>query len=60
LEKEHQKIHEALTELDAAVETVEKSLMENKAVVKDNVAGLEGRVDSLLQRLEELDRERSH
>lgn len=59
LEKEHQKIHEALTELNTAVETVEKSLTENKVVIKDNVAGLEGRVDSLLQRLEELGREHS-
>ncbi|EKM80846.1 hypothetical protein AGABI1DRAFT_112577 [Agaricus bisporus var. burnettii JB137-S8] len=59
LEKEHQKIHEALTELSGAVDTVENSLIENKAVIKDNVAGLEGRVDALLQRLEELGREHS-
>ncbi|KAF9451274.1 hypothetical protein P691DRAFT_724424 [Macrolepiota fuliginosa MF-IS2] len=54
LEKEHQKVHEALAELDDAVETVEKSLEENRSVVKNNVAGLEGRVESLLQRLEEI------
>lgn len=59
LEKEHQKVHEALTELNDAVETVEKSLESNRSVVKENVAGLEGRVESLLQRLEELGRERS-
>lgn len=52
-------MHEALTELNDAVETVEKSLESNRSVVKENVAGLEGRVESLLQRLEELGRERS-
>lgn len=57
LEKEHQKIHEALIELNDAVGTVEKSLDENRDVVKNNVAGLEGRVTTLLQRLEELGRE---
>jgi nuclear migration protein JNM1 len=58
LEKEHRKVHEALTELTDAVSTVEKSLEENRGVVKNNVSGLEGRVESLLQRLEELGRER--
>ncbi len=57
LEKEHQKVHDALNELNGAVETVEKSLEENRAVVKNNVAGLEARVETLLQRLEEFGRE---
>ncbi|KAG5646285.1 hypothetical protein DXG03_003881 [Asterophora parasitica] len=56
LEQEQQKIHEALTEFESAVTTVETSLDENRDVVKGNVAGLEGRVDSLLSRLEELNR----
>ncbi|KXN90198.1 putative dynactin subunit 2 [Leucoagaricus sp. SymC.cos] len=59
LEKEHRKVHEVLGELNNAVDTVEKSLEENRSVIKNNVAGLEGRVESLLQRLEELGRERS-
>ncbi|GLB37245.1 putative dynamitin [Lyophyllum shimeji] len=56
LEREQQKMHEALTELEGAVKTVESSLDENRTVVKGNVAGLESRVDSLLGRLEELSR----
>ncbi|KAJ3574645.1 hypothetical protein NP233_g1619 [Leucocoprinus birnbaumii] len=57
LEKEHRKVHDALNELDDAIKTVEKSLEENRGVVKKNVADLEGRVESLLQHLEELGRE---
>ncbi|KAF5351811.1 hypothetical protein D9756_007394 [Leucocoprinus leucothites] len=59
LEKEHRKVHDALTELDVAVKTVETSLEENRGVVKNNVTGLEERVESLLQRLEELGRNNS-
>lgn len=43
-------------ELDGAVSTVEKSLDENRGLVRGNVSGLEGRVDALLRRLEELGR----
>ncbi|KAF5385990.1 hypothetical protein D9615_002416 [Tricholomella constricta] len=56
LEQEQQKIHETLTELDSAVKTVELSLDENRTVVRGNVAGLESRVNSLLDKLEELNR----
>ncbi|KAG5650195.1 hypothetical protein H0H81_000354 [Sphagnurus paluster] len=56
LEQEQQKMHEALTELDGAVKTVEISLEENRSVVRGNVAGLESRVDALLSRLEQLSR----
>jgi len=57
LEKEHQKVHDALIQLKDAVETVEKSLEENRGVVKNNIGGLEARVETILQRLEELGRE---
>ncbi|KAG6862301.1 hypothetical protein C0995_015999 [Termitomyces sp. Mi166 len=56
LEEEQRKMREALTELDGAVSRVEKSLEENRGVVRGNVSGLESRVDSLLNRLEELSR----
>ena len=56
LEEEQKKTREALGELEAAVETVERSLEENRGVVRGNVGGLEGRVDVLLRRLEELGR----
>ncbi|TFK44577.1 Dynamitin-domain-containing protein [Crucibulum laeve] len=56
LEQEQQKMRESLLELEDAVQKVEKSLDENRSVVKGNVAGLEGRVDALLGRLEELGR----
>jgi nuclear migration protein JNM1 len=54
LEQEQQKLHEALGELEGAVETVEKSLEDNRAVVRGNVTGLESRVGALLSRLEGL------
>ncbi|KAJ3539268.1 hypothetical protein NMY22_g4817 [Coprinellus aureogranulatus] len=57
LEQEQGKIHNNLVQLQAAVETVEKSLDENRAVVKDNVSGLDGRVNELLKRLDDLKRE---
>ncbi|KAG5335873.1 hypothetical protein C0989_012676 [Termitomyces sp. Mn162] len=56
LEEEQRKMHEGLRELDGAVSRVEKSLEENRGVVRGNVSGLEGRVDSLLSRVEELSR----
>ncbi|KDQ57732.1 hypothetical protein JAAARDRAFT_47592 [Jaapia argillacea MUCL 33604] len=54
LEEDQKKVREALEELGKAVGTVEKSLDENRGLVKGNVTGLEERVDGLLQRLEEL------
>lgn len=41
-------------ELESALATVEKSLDDNREVVKNNVAGLEKRVNGLLERLEDL------
>jgi nuclear migration protein JNM1 len=49
-------MREALGELESAVKTIEKSLEENRGVVKGNVNGLEGRVDTLLKRVDELGR----
>lgn len=46
-----------LLQLQEAVHTVETSLDENQEVVKNNVRGLEERVNGLLSRLEELRRE---
>jgi len=59
LEEEQKKKHNALLELEKTVQTVESSLNENREVVKNNVSGLEERVDSLLGRLEDLHREGS-
>ncbi|KAJ7188383.1 Dynamitin-domain-containing protein [Mycena filopes] len=56
LEEDHRKMREALGELEGAVKTIEKSLDENRSVVKGNVGGLEGRVDNLLRRVDELGR----
>ncbi|KAG6891746.1 hypothetical protein C0992_006167 [Termitomyces sp. T32_za158] len=56
VEEEQRKMHETLAELDGAVSRVEKSLEENRGVVRGNVSGLESRVDSLLNRIEELSR----
>ncbi len=47
-------MHSSLLELESAVQTVEKSLDENREVVKNNVTGLEKRVNSLLERLDDL------
>ncbi|KAJ2913253.1 hypothetical protein MD484_g7181, partial [Candolleomyces efflorescens] len=57
LEQEQRKVHGALQELQKAVETVEGSLESNKNVVKGNVQGLDGRVNDLLKRLEDVRRE---
>jgi len=54
LEEEQKKTHNGLLELERAVNTVETSLNENREVVKNNVAGLEKRVNSLLERLDDL------
>ncbi|PPQ89560.1 hypothetical protein CVT25_012232 [Psilocybe cyanescens] len=59
LEEEQKKTRNGLLELERAIETVEASLKENKDVVKNNVIGLEGRVNSLLSRLEDLRREQN-
>ncbi|KAF8894932.1 Dynamitin-domain-containing protein [Gymnopilus junonius] len=56
LEEEQNKLRSGLLELEKAVETVEMNLKDNREVVKNNVAGLEGRVNSLLGRLEDLGR----
>lgn len=57
LEQEQGKIHNGLVQLQSAVETVERSLEENKTVVKQNVSGLDGRVNELLKRLDDIKRE---
>ncbi|KAF9529289.1 Dynamitin-domain-containing protein [Crepidotus variabilis] len=54
LEEGQRKTHATLLELESAVKTVEKSLDENREVVKNNVAGLEARVNLLLERLDDL------
>ncbi|KAJ3518140.1 hypothetical protein NLJ89_g66 [Agrocybe chaxingu] len=54
LEEEQKKTRNGLIELEKAVQTVEASLNENKEVVKNNVTGLEGRINLLLERLEDL------
>ncbi|KAF8972943.1 Dynamitin-domain-containing protein [Flammula alnicola] len=59
LEEEQKKTRNGLLELEKAVGTVETSLNENREVVKNNVSGLEGRVNSLLGRLEDLSRDHS-
>ncbi|KAF8891703.1 Dynamitin-domain-containing protein [Infundibulicybe gibba] len=56
LEDEQQKTRQTLNELDEAIQTVEKSLEDNRTVVRGNVGGLESRVDQLLNRLEEISR----
>ncbi|KAJ6558603.1 Dynamitin-domain-containing protein [Mycena vulgaris] len=56
LEEDQRKMREALGELESAVKTIEKSLEDNRSVVKGNVGGLEGRVDTLLKRVDELSR----
>jgi len=54
LEEDQRKLRETLKDLDKAVKTVEASLDSNRTVVKGNVEGLDARVDSLFQRLENL------
>ena len=50
-------MHNTLLQLQEAVHTVETSLDDNREVVKNNVRGLEERVNGLLNRLGELGRE---
>jgi len=57
LEEEQKKIRSTLLQLQEAIHTVEISLDENREVVKNNVRGLEERVNGLLSRLEELGRQ---
>ncbi|EIW82699.1 hypothetical protein CONPUDRAFT_120792 [Coniophora puteana RWD-64-598 SS2] len=56
LEEEQRRTREALEALRSAVESVEGSIDANRATVAGNVKGLDGRVDTLLARLEELGR----
>lgn len=43
-----------MTELQTALDGVEGSLKDNEGVVKNNVRDLEGRVEAINQRMEEL------
>lgn len=54
LEKEQKATRSMLTELSTAIESVEKSLEDNRGVVKDNVESLEGRVETLMERISEM------
>lgn len=55
LEEQQAKEHADLADLEKALEGIEKSVQENDAVVKKNVESLEGRVELVVQRLDELD-----
>ncbi|EAU91359.2 hypothetical protein CC1G_07394 [Coprinopsis cinerea okayama7 len=57
LEQEQRKVRASLVELQTAVDTVEKSLEENRKVVKGNVTGLDARVEGLLKRVEGIQNE---
>jgi len=59
LEQEQQKVRGGLLELQSAVEKIERSLEENRAVVKENVAGLDARVNQLLAKVEEIRRDQA-
>jgi len=54
LEKEQKATRGMLTELSTAVESVEKSLEDNRGVVRGNVESLEGRVEELMNRINDL------
>ena len=54
LEKEQKATRGMLTELSTAVESVEKSLEDNRGVVRGNVESLEGRVEALMMRINEV------
>jgi nuclear migration protein JNM1 len=54
LEKEQKATRSMLTELSTAIESVEKSLEDNRGVVKGNVESLEGRVEELTKRIGEV------
>ena len=51
LEKEQKATRNTLTELGTAIESVEKSLEDNRGVVRGNVESLEGRVEELMRRI---------
>jgi len=53
LEAEQKKTRDSLLEISNALEGVEKSLEENKGVVKGNVGALEERVEGLLRRIDD-------
>lgn len=54
LEKEQKATRSTLTELSTAIESVEKSLEDNRSVVRGNVESLEGRVEELMKRVSDL------
>ncbi|THU87714.1 hypothetical protein K435DRAFT_867038 [Dendrothele bispora CBS 962.96] len=54
VEREEMKTKEELKELESAVGTLEKSLEENRDVMKGNVEGLETRLNDLFRRFESL------
>lgn len=54
LEKEQKMTRSMLTELSSAIEGVERSLEDNRGVVKGNVESLEGRVETLMKRISEV------
>jgi nuclear migration protein JNM1 len=51
MEKEQKATRSNLTELSTAIENVEKSLEDNRGVVKGNVESLEARVEELMNRI---------
>ena len=51
MEKEQKGTRSMLTELSTAIESVEKSLEDNRGVVRGNVESLEGRVEELMRRI---------
>lgn len=54
LEEEQRRERTALTELETALSGIEQSLQDNEGVVKNNVRGLEERVDGVIKRIEDL------
>ncbi|KIL68934.1 hypothetical protein M378DRAFT_158085 [Amanita muscaria Koide BX008] len=52
LEAEGARTRDSLQELQHALDQVEASISENRDVVKDNVTGLEKRIDELMRRLD--------
>lgn len=54
LEKEQKATRGMLTELSTAIESVEKSLEDNRGLVRGNVESLEGRVEELMTRISHL------
>ena len=54
LEAEQEQLRNSLDELLIAVESVEKRIQENDAVVKSNVSGLDQRIEDVVERLKKL------